>query len=46
MTREQYIQLRNSNQVVNIIYITYIELCNKRGIQPYDFMVFFIAFNQ
>ena len=46
MTREQYIQLKNSNQVGNIIYSTYVELCKKKEIQSYNSKIFFIAFSQ
>lgn len=46
MTREQYIQLRNHNDIGNIVYISYVDLCTQRKIKPLDIATFFLAFNQ
>ena len=46
MTKEQYIQLREHNEIGNIVYIFYVGLCFKRGIRPLDTVTFFLAFNQ
>lgn len=45
MNREQYLQMRNSNQIGNIIYSTYVKLCDKRKIQSYNPEIFFKVFN-
>ena len=46
MTREQYIQLRNHNDIGSIVYIFYVDLCTQRKIKPLDIGTFFLAFNQ
>lgn len=46
MTREQYIQLRNHNDIGSIVYIFYVDLCTQRKIKPLDIATFFLAFNQ
>lgn len=44
MNREQYLQMRNSNQIGNIIYSTYVELCNKKEVQPVSSEIYFKVF--
>lgn len=46
MIREQYIQLRNHNNIENIVYIFYTDLCFKKSINPLDVNTFFMIFNQ
>lgn len=40
MKREEYIRLRKSNLILEIVYNYYVEESNKRGKKPVDFIYF------
>ena len=45
MTREEYIELRNDNQLGHICYTYYVEKAEQKGLEIYDIDFFIKAFN-